>query len=160
MPSAKDLEQLFWQELKSDMTVMLGADGVENGHMRPMTAQCDGEHGPIWMFTANDTAMGKITAPKKAQIAFAAKDHALFASVHGRLRVDNNREAIDRLWNPLIAAWFEKGKDDPKLALLRFDPEHAEIWQNENSLFAGAKMLFGTDPKADYKDKVAKVAMR
>jgi general stress protein 26 len=112
------------------------------------------------MFTAKDTAMGKIAAPKKAQIAFAAKDHALFASVHGRLRVDNNREAIDRLWNPLIAAWFEKGKDDPKLALLRFDPEHAEIWQNENSLFAGAKMLFGTDPKADYKDKVAKVAMR
>ena len=63
------------------------------------------------------------------------------------------------LWNPYIAAWFEGGKDDPKLALLRFDAEKAEIWLNENSLFAGVKMLLGADPKQDYKDKVAEVSL-
>ena len=31
-------------------------------------------------------------------------------------------------WNGLVAAWFEGGKDDPKLALLRLDAERAEIW--------------------------------
>jgi general stress protein 26 len=83
----------------------------------------------------------------------------LFAAVHGKLSLDNDREAIERLWSPLVAAWFEKGKDDPKVALLRFDPSNAEIWQNEVSIVAGARMLFGADPKADYKDKVAKVAL-
>jgi general stress protein 26 len=156
MPSAKELEQLFWKELKSDMTVMLGTDE----HMRPMTAQCDGEHGPIWMFTSKDTEFGKISGTKSAHIAFVSKNHELFATVHGKLTVDNDRETIERLWSTFVAAWFEKGKDDPKIALLRFDPSKAEIWQNETSMVAGAKMLFGADPKAEYRDKVAKVAMR
>jgi general stress protein 26 len=156
MPSPKELEQLFWQALKSDMTVMLGVDA----NMRPMTAQIEGEHGPIWMFTSKDTEFGKIAGSKKAHIAFVSKNHELFATVHGKLSLDNDRETIERLWSPLVAAWFEKGKDDPKVALLRFDPSNAEIWQNEVSIVAGARMLFGADPKADYKDKVAKVAMR
>ena len=29
--------------------------GVEDGHARPMTAQVDGERGPIWLFTAKDS---------------------------------------------------------------------------------------------------------
>ena len=59
-----------------------------------------------------------------------------------------------------MAAWYEGGKDDPELVLLRFDAEKAEIWLNANSIFAGIKMLFGSDPKKDYKDKVAEVKLR
>ena len=66
---------------------------------------------------------------------------------------------IDRLWNPFIAAWYE-GKDDPKLVLLKLEPESAEIWENASSIVAGIKMMFGADPKQDYKEKVAKVSMR
>ena len=73
--------------------------------------------------------------------------------------VDNDRAVIDRLWNSFIAAWFKDGKSDPKLALLRFDAERAEIWENEFSLVAGIKLLIGIDPKKDYKDKVAEVRL-
>ena len=54
---------------------------------------------------------------------------------------------------------FEQGRDDPKLQLIRFDAEQAQIWLNENSLFAGVKLLLGADPKQDYEDKVAEVEM-
>jgi general stress protein 26 len=74
--------------------------------------------------------------------------------------VDNDRAVIERLWNRYVAAWYEQGKDDPKLALLRLDPERAEIWEDASSLVAGIKLLLGADPKDDYKDKVAKVALR
>ena len=57
-------------------------------------------------------------------------------------------------------ARFEGGKDDPKLRLLRFDADKAEIWLDDSSLLAGIKMLFGADPKEDYKDKVAEVSLR
>jgi general stress protein 26 len=57
-------------------------------------------------------------------------------------------------------AWFEKGKDDPKLALLRLDAERAEIWLNGSSIAAGIKMLLGADPKKEYRDNVAEVALR
>jgi len=66
----------------------------------------------------------------------------LFATLHGGLTIDNDRAAIDRLWNRYVAAWYERGKDDPKLALLRLDAERAEIWLDASSLVAGIKMLF------------------
>jgi general stress protein 26 len=73
--------------------------------------------------------------------------------------VDNDRATIDRLWNGFVAAWFEGDKDDPKLTLLRFDAERAEIWLDASSMVAGIKMLLGVDPKQDYRDKVAEVEL-
>jgi len=90
---------------------------------------------------------------------FASKGHDLFASIDGVLNVDNDRAAVDRLWNPFVAAWFEGGKTDPKLQLLRFDAREAQIWLNENSLFAGIKVLLGSDPKAAYDAKTAQVRL-
>lgn len=59
-----------------------------------------------------------------------------------------------------MAAWFPEGKDDPQLELIGLDPERAQIWLDENSLFAGAKMMLGLgDPKQDYKDKVAEITL-
>lgn len=160
MDNAQKLEEKFWKALASDRTVMLGIDGVEDGHSRPMTAMAENEKGPIWFFTSKDNGIVKnLARNRRAVAAFTAKGHDLFASIHGNLAVDTDRAVIDRLWNPFISAWFE-GKDDPKLVLLRFDPEHAEVWLNESSMLAGVKMLFGNDPKQGYKDKVADVDLR
>ena len=160
MPQDTEIEARFWKSLKSDMTVMLGLAGRGETHAQPMTAQLgdrDGR-GPIWFFTAKDADLVReLGAGGPAMLHFASKGHDLFASVDGRLVPDNDRATIDRLWNPFVAAWFEDGKDDPKLQLIRFDPAAAQIWLNDNSLFAGVKMLLGADPKEDYRDKVAEV---
>jgi general stress protein 26 len=160
MPTPQELEARFWKALKSDMTVMLGLDGAEGGHTRPMTAQFEGEGGPLWFFTAKDSALVQmLSGEQPAILTFASKGHDLFASVRGRLSVDNDRAAIDRLWNRYVAAWYEHGKDDPKLALLRLDTESAEIWLDGSSLVAGIKLLLGVDPKQDYKKNVAEVPL-
>ena len=161
MPDQAEMKTKFWKSLKSDRTIMLGLAGVEDGHSQPMTAQIEGdEGGPIWIFTAKDTDFAKDLGESGRAVAhFASKGHDLFATLDGRLFADNDRAAIERLWNPFVAAWFEGGKDDPKLQLLRFEPEEAQIWLNENSLFAGVKMLLGSDPKKDYADKVAEVRL-
>lgn len=158
MPTPQELEKKFWDALESDRTVMLGIEGLDNGHARPMTAMVEDKHAPIWFFTAKDTALVRdLDRGGVATANFSAKDHDLFASVQGHLVLDNDRAVIDRLWNPFIAAWFEGGKDDPNLALLRFDAQHAEIWENASSLLSGVKLLLGVDPKKSYRDKVAQV---
>ncbi len=163
MPSPQEITEKFWKSLHGDRTFMLGVDGAENGHFRPMTAILEHETGgPVWIFTAQDNAVTRAVRnmKKRAMAAYSAKGHDLFATIHGTIELDMDRGMIEKLWNPFIAAWFEGGKDDPKLALLRFDAERGEIWLNENSLWAGAKMLFGAgDPKEDYQDKVAKVRL-
>ena len=161
MASPEELERKFWKALKSDMTMMLGLDGAEDGHTRPMTAQFEEERGPIWFFTATDNALLEklgSSGGNRAIGSFVSKGHDVFAAIHGTLREATSREMIDRLWNPFVAAWYE-GKDDPKIALLRLDAERAEIWENGSSLVAGVKMLLGVDPKKDYQDKVAEVPL-
>ena len=108
-----------------------------------------------------DTDLVRSLSPGGRAIAtFASKGHDLFASIHGTLRRDQDRAAIDRLWNRYAAAWYEGGKADPKLALLRLDPERAEIWLDGSSLMAGIKLLLGADPKKEYRDNVAEVSLR
>ncbi len=160
MTTPQELERKLWKALSSDRTLMLGVDGVEDGHSRPMTACVEGESGPIWFFTGQPNAVvDNLSHGRRAIAAFISKGHDLFASIHGNLVVDTDRAVIDRLWNPFIAAWFE-GKDDPNLVLLRFDTEQAQVWLNENNLLAGVKLLLGIDPKKDYADKVAEVDLR
>jgi len=162
MSKPKEIEEKFWKALKSDRTVMLGLQGVDDGHTRPMTGQMEGDMGgPIWFFTSKDNAIVEnLGRGNRAIATFADKGHDLFATVHGKLSLDADRATIDRLWNPNVAAWFEGGKDDPTLSLLRLDAETAEIWIDASSPVAGIKLLFGADPREEYKDKVAKVALR
>jgi general stress protein 26 len=163
MSNEAELAAKLYESLKSDMTVMLGLAGVEEGHSQPMTAQLDedGAGGPLWFFTAADTDLVREMGEQHRAVAhFASKGHDLFASLHGELVLDNDRATIDRLWNRFVAAWFEGGKDDPRLRLIRFEPEHAQVWLNEHSVFAGVKLLLGRDPKAEYRDKVGEVRLR
>ncbi|MCV3209967.1 pyridoxamine 5'-phosphate oxidase family protein [Mesorhizobium sp. YC-39] len=114
-----EFEGQFWKSIRSDMTAMVGVPGV---NPRPMTAQFDGDREVIYFFTARDTELAEnASSPKAATLVYAAKGHDLFATVHGTLQTDNDRATIDRLWNPFVAAWFEQGKEDPKLCLLRFE---------------------------------------
>ena len=162
MHTPEELEKKLWKAIKSDRTLMLGLDGAEDGHTRPMTALLEHEgRGPLCIFTSTDNVLAQRTqAPQRAIATFASMGHDIFASLQGALVRDDDRAVIERLWNPFVAAWYEGGKDDPKLALLRFDAEHAEIWLNEQSLLAGVKMLLGVDPKEVYHDKVAEVNLR
>jgi general stress protein 26 len=160
MHSQQEIERKFWKSLKTDRTVMLGLDG-EGGHTRPMTAQTEGERGPIWFFASRDGELvQKLGMGARAFVAFGSRDHGLFATLQGQLDLDNNRAAIDHFWNPFVAAWYEGGKDDPRLALLRFDAEQAEIWLNASSLLAGVKFLMGGHPKREYTDHVARIDLR
>jgi general stress protein 26 len=161
MSRESEIEKKFWKALRNDRVGMLGLSGVEEGHAQPMTGQIlheDDERGAIWFFTSKETdlvrSMGESHA---ASLQFASKGHEVFATLQGELIATNNRVIIDKLWNTFVAAWYEGGKDDPKLQLLRFEPHQAQIWLNENSLWAGVKLLLGRDPKQEYAGKTAEL---
>jgi general stress protein 26 len=160
MANEAEITERFWKALKSDMFVMLGVDGVDDGHAQPMTAQLLNDDGYIYFFTTKDNSLVQNMQENRRAIAtFVSKGHDLFASIHGGLQEDQDRAKIDQLWNPHVAAWYPDGKNDPNLLLIRLDPESAQIWLNENNLLAGIKSLLGRDPKKDYQDKVAEVAL-
>lgn len=65
--------------------------------------------------------MHNLGKSNRAIATLTSKGHNLFATVHGSVSLDCDRATIDRLWNRFVAAWYEGGKDDPRLALLRLE---------------------------------------
>jgi len=71
--------------------------------------------------------------------------------VDGALSIETNREKLDEIWSPLDAAWFEEGKDDPEVRLVRFTPKSAEIWAHDSTAKAFYEMA--TSAMSDDKAK-------
>jgi general stress protein 26 len=175
MTSDSDIEQKFCKEIKDSPFVMLGTEGERGAAMQPMTAQFEGDAAPLWFFTARDNhlveALGGGSsggggnagggASGGAIATFASKGHDVFATIRGRLSLDDDPATLDRLWNKVIAQWFEGGKSDPRLALLRLDVDEARIWNSDLGAFLHPVInkLLGRDPLAGERENVAEVSL-
>jgi general stress protein 26 len=51
-----------------------------------------------------------------------------FLSIAGTASLSKDQQIIDELWNRYAEAWFEQGRDDPSVALLRVTADSAEYW--------------------------------
>jgi general stress protein 26 len=124
-----EAEKEFWDHLKASNTGMLGID-QPGYHAQPMTAFREEETGTIWFFTLDSTDLARDAAipGQQAMFTYGSKDQEVWACIHGGLSVSRDREKIDRYWNPVVAAWYPDGKDDPHLTLLRFDADDGQIW--------------------------------
>ena len=97
MPTPQELKDKLWKALRADMTLMLGLKEEQRVLPRPMTAQTQGDHGPLWFFTAKDTVLAQALAggPHPAIATFTSKGHDLFATVEGQLTIDTDRTVIE-----------------------------------------------------------------
>ena len=164
MTDDREITDEFWKALKHSPFIMLGAEGERDGATQPMTVNFedqDQEAGVLWIFTAKDHDLTRAIAQSNRAIAsYSAKGHDIFASLRGTLRIDNDPATIDRLWSPIVAEWYE-GKDDPKMALVRFDIDDAKIWKSdvEGLLKPAFNKLLGRKPEAGMKEKMAEVSL-
>lgn len=133
----QDAQDAFWDHLKKSNTGMLGLD-QPGYHAQPMTAFREEETGTIWFFTRDDTDLARdagLGGGQSAMFHYGSKDQHVWACISGQLSVQGrDREIIDRYWNPVLAAWYPEGKDDPHLTVLRFDAEEGRIWVQKGGL--------------------------
>jgi general stress protein 26 len=164
MADDREIQETFWSELESSPFLMLGVEGTRDGATQPMTVNFqdqDRDAGVLWIFTAKDHDLTRAMGQSNRAIgAYSAKGHGLFASLRGTLSLHNDPATIGRLWSPIVAEWYE-GKDDPKLALVRFDVEDVKIWQSdvEGFLKPAFNKLLGRKPETGMKEKVAEVSL-
>lgn len=151
-----DIKTRFWKELADSPYVMVGKTG-EHTHHIPMNAQLDKDaNSAFWFFTATDN---RLAGGGPAMAQFASKGHDLFACISGTLRPETDRAVLDRLWSNGVEAWYEGGKDDPKLLLLRFDLDNAEIWTADPGIKGMFKLATGMTMKEGDLGQHAEVAL-
>ncbi len=133
-----EAEAKLWTEIKHGRTGML-ALADEPRRFQPMTAFAEADDRTIWFFTRIDSDLAKsVTGADEAVFVVQSKDEDLQACLVGELDLLRDEGRIDRYWNSMVAAWFPEGKDDPKLALLRFTIVGAEVWRATAGLIGTA----------------------
>lgn len=128
----KPVEQ-FYDELEKIHGAMLGVDG-SGLQMQPMAPQVDRPNKTIWFFTKTDAALTKAIGPgARAHLAVVGKDHDYHACVSGPIEQRRDPDIVERFWSPVVAAWYDEGKEDPKLTLLALRLEDGEAWASTDS---------------------------
>ena len=121
--------QLF-DELDRVRAGMLGIRGADD-HMQPMSHFADRDARALYFITASDTDLVKaIGNGADARFALTGKDHDFYAGLQGPIRVSNDSAKLDELWSNVAAAWFEGGRDDPRVTLLEMPIAEAAVWSS------------------------------
>lgn len=153
MADTAELKHDLWKKLADSPFMMVGL--MDGEHSIPLTAQLDKDQvDTLFFFTGRDNRLAKGGG---AMAQFVSKGHDYFACLSGTIAIDNDRGQIDKLWNSHVEAWFPGGKNDPNLALLRFDIDSAELWETDMSFSGKLKMLFGGKIRSDETGSHAKV---
>jgi len=116
-------------------------------HREPLTAQLDkNADSEFWFYTTKDN---RIAQGGPALVEFVSKDHKVFASISGVIREEKNPAVIDKYWSKQVAAWYDQGRDDPNLCMLKFELDDAEVWTVDASLKGLFKLFTGkkVDPE-------------
>lgn len=96
-------------------------------YSRPLAVLDRDFDGTVWFFTQDPSPKtDDVRHDEHVNVAYA--DGASHISLAGTATVDRDPARIDEFWNPWAEAWFEGGREDPSVALLRVEATSAEYW--------------------------------
>ncbi len=110
--------------------------GIKTGvpfSTRPMSEQLVDENGNIWFISRKDSEKNaEIAQDPFVQLLFQANKHSGFISIYGIAETIDDQKKIDELWQPMFKVWFEKGKNDPMITLIKVDPTQGYYWDTKH----------------------------
>lgn len=124
-------QDAIFKAAEDALAVMLG-NPKQGRTFQPMSPKVDRQAQVLRFFAASDSDLykGLNGGDSVADVTciVTAKDFDLFASIEGELADVTSGALIEKHWDTVTAAWFEKGKEDPRLRLLEFRPKQAAAW--------------------------------
>jgi general stress protein 26 len=136
----QEVRERMWEKMSKSPFLMVTLIGSDN-HAEPLTAQLDEDaNSKFWFYTRKDN---RVAPGGPAMAQFVSKDHKVFACIRGNLVPETDEAIIDKYWSNITEAWFDGGRHDPMLLMLRFELEDAEIWEGDESIVGKFKMLTG-----------------
>lgn len=99
---------------------------------RPMSLQETDDEGNLW-FISSDTSNKnfEIKEDRRVQLFFMNNSDYQYLSVYGTATIYKDRSTIEDKWSPMAKAWFENGKDDPNVSIIRVEPTDTYYWDTK-----------------------------
>ena len=156
MSKTETPEEKLWQlikEMKFAMFTHRHADGQLHAH--PLTTQNRSidKNGLLYFFVSRKSEVGqRIQADGNVCVTYGDPGEDTWVSISGTARVNDDKAEKERLYNPIVKAWFPGGVEDPDLELVEVKINHAEYWDIQESkmtqlLKMATAAVTGTPPK-------------
>ncbi|WP_153796455.1 pyridoxamine 5'-phosphate oxidase family protein [Foetidibacter luteolus] len=123
---------------------------------RPMSSLDVDDDGNIYFFSkAGSEKNVDIEADEKVQLFYSNNSGYEYLSVYGKAEILKDRELAHDLWTPIAKTWFNEGKDDPTLTIIKVIPHDAYYWDTKsNKLVSLVKILAGAVTGNSFDDSV------
>ncbi|AWI24592.1 pyridoxamine 5'-phosphate oxidase family protein [Flavobacterium pallidum] len=100
---------------------------------RPMSVLEVDESGNLWFMSSSESNKNfEILADNRVQLFFSKSADNEYLSVFGTATIFSDRAHIEEVWTPIAKAWFEEGKDDPKVRVIKVTPSDAYYWDTKD----------------------------
>lgn len=145
------------RELVKDINIaMLTTVDETDGALRsrPMGTQEADPDGTIWFFLADDSPKAdEVRSERDVNVSYTDTGKNRYVSVSGKGLIVKDRKTMEKLWSPILKAWFPDGLETEHLALLQVKPFKAEYWDAPNGklveMFGFVKALVTGQPYDD-----------
>jgi general stress protein 26 len=117
----------FWNRLENVTAGMLTLGAAR---AVPMSHYVDREADALWFISAQGTSAVKAlaTGPAPAQYQIASGDGQIYARIDGEASLSSDSAKLDEIWNAVADSWFEDGRRDDDVRLIRVALTEAEVW--------------------------------
>lgn len=136
----KNLEQVQTLINKVKVAMLTTQEPDSTLRSRPMVIKTENFSGVISFLTAIDTPkIDELQQNTEVNISLASPGDAIFMSLSGKARVNQNQTEIERLWSEADTLWFPEGRDSKRIAVISVQVSQVEYW-NSNKLVAAFHM--------------------
>ena len=66
-------------------------------------------------------------------LSYATQDGKNYVSISANAELSDDKDKLEELWSPMYSAFFEQGKDDPNVQLIKVVPHGIECWISGSS---------------------------
>ena len=125
---------------------------------RPMGLRETDAEGNMWFLSSEESNKNlEIKEDNRVQLFFMNNGSSEYLSVYGKAFIYKDKNTIEEKWTPIANAWFEEGKEDPKVTVIRVTPDETYYWDTKagklvSFLSFAAAAITGT--KTDNSDGV------
>jgi len=132
--SSPEHKQLIWnliKDIKVGMLVTKETNEEDSIRARPMSLVQDAYDGTLYFYTSKNASKAfEVEQDRDVCLTFSSPSDNVYVSLTGKGRISNDKDLIDKYWNPYVAAWFENGKENPEVSILIVKISKGEHWDS------------------------------
>ena len=116
----------------------------DKGHLHsvPMTTQDTDFNGIVWFLGSKSSELVKnIPLNNQVNLGYSNISNNDYVSINGIAECVVDPAILDQIWSPAYEAFFEHGKSDPDIQLLRVISNGAQYWKGSGKVATLFKLV-------------------